>query len=338
MRILFVHDDAWVCQSLSGALNSRRHVAHVIANDTSFAHWSFGAKHVLRTDTYRLTPTFMTILTNGRADIINTNNYSSWVAGEFFKRILHVPHIILLHGSDVRDLIEGRVPAIKRTFLISLLKAANLILATTPDLLKYSQVIKRKILHLPQPIVTNMFNEHAKKNELPGDPTVFSPTRLDEIKGARSIIQILEKIAANFPSSHIFQVKWGRPSYLSLLSDTVPSKNLTFVDFIPRDLLPSWYVSSDIVIGQMALGIMSNIELEAMSCKTPVIVYDRYYNYCYGRRDLESAWEMTYDALSNHGVRQELVRRGARIIEENHDINLVAELYLKYLDQALHID
>lgn len=341
MRILFVHDNAWVCYSLAGALNKIGHVAHVITRDKLSPDSSLGADmHVCMhaTDTYRLIPTLMSILANREIDLINTNNYTSWVAGEFSKKLLNVPHVVTLHGTDIRHLVQGSMVAFKRNFLINTLKASNLILATTPDLLTYSYIIGREIFRLPQPIDTDLFNDRAPKNELLfGDPTVFSPTMFEEDKNAKNMIEILRRIVEDYPSSHIYQVKWGRPDYISMLLSKVRPKNLTLVDFIPRNLMPSWYVSSDIVIGQMALGIISNIELEAMSCKTPVIVYDRYYDYGYGRRDLESAWEMTRNTISDHAFRKKLIEKGSRIIKEKHDVDVVVELYLKYLKQVLHM-
>jgi len=216
--------------------------------------------------------------------------------------------------------------------LIETMKLASMILATTPDLIHYSSIIGRDILHLPQPINTQVFNDKAQGNEmLPGDPVVFSPTRLADNKGAMNIIELLAKIVTNYPSSRVYQIMWGNTEYLSLLLKRIPSKNLKFVGKMSRDLLPSWYVSSDIVIGQMELGVVGNIELEAMSCRVPVLIYDRYYDYGYHDRDQGSAWKMANDILSDHAFRKRLVQRGSAIIKEKHDMNVVAKLYLEYL-------
>jgi glycosyltransferase involved in cell wall biosynthesis len=271
-------------------------------------------------------------MANRKVDLINSNNYTSWVGAEISRRVLGLSHIITLHGSDMRHLIKGMTPAFKRAFLIRTLKASDMILATTPDLLQYSQVIGKQISHLPMPINTEIFSDQVSKNELlSGDPAIFSPTRLQRIKGARNIVGILEKIVRAYPYSHVYQVKWGDPEYISLLSSKVPSKNLTFVRFLPRDVLPSWYVSVDVVIGQMGVGILSNIELEAMSCKTPVLVYDKYYGYGCAFRDPQSAFEMACKAISDSSFRRTLIEKGSRVISEKHEINKVAELYLKYV-------
>jgi glycosyltransferase involved in cell wall biosynthesis len=342
MKILFVHDNAWVCQTLAGALNEMGHFAYVISKDRPQID-CLGAESVFTINSDQLMPTLISVLRRNEVNVkeinlINTNDYASWITGEFIKKFLNIPHVVTLHGSDIRNLIQGKMSALKRNLLTTTLKRSNMFFATTPDLLVYSHIIRRKILHLPLPIDTDLFNNRAAKNELLfGDPIVFSPTRLQENKGAKNIIKILRRIVEDYPSSHIYQVKWGRPDYISILLNTIPSENLTFVNFIPRNLLPSWYVSSDIVIGQMSLGIISTIELEAMSCKTPVIVYDRYYDYGYGRRDLENAWEMTYKTISDQAFRKKLIEKGSRIIEEKHDVNLVVELYLKYLKQVLPV-
>lgn len=341
MKILFVHDNAWVCQTLAGALNERGHLAYVISKAKP-GIGCLGSEYVFTINSDQLIPTFISVLAHKEVDIkemdlINTNDYASWITGEFVKKFLNIPHIITLHGSDIRHLMQGKMSALKRNLLVSTLKRSNLLFATTPDLLTYSYIIGREIFRLPQPINTDLFNDRASKNELLfGDPIIFSPTKLAQGKGAKNIIEILRRIVEDYPSSHIYQVKWGRPDYISMLLSIVPPENLTLVDFIPRNLMPSWYVSSDIVIGQMALGSVGTIELEAMSCKTPVIVYDRYYDYGYRRRNLENAWEMTCNTISDHTFRKKLIEKGSKIIEEKHDVNLVVELYLKYLKQVLH--
>lgn len=338
MRILFVHDNAWICQALAKALNKKGHIARVLRNWRS-PPWSYGAECVIETiDTYKLMPTLKSILANKDVNLINSNNYTSWVAAEIIRRALRVSHIITLHGSDIRHLIQGSdmIPAIERALLIRTLKASDIILATTPDLLSYSQVIGKPIFHLPQPIDTEIFSDRASRNEsLYGDPAILSPTRLQGIKGAKDIINALRKMVEAYPHSHVYQVEWGDPEYVSLLASKIPSKNLTFVKFLPRDLLPSWYVSVDLVVGQMGIGILSTIELEAMSCKTPVVVYDKYYGYGYQFKGPESAFEMTDKVISDRTFRRTLIEKGSKIIEEKHDINRVAELYLNYAEELV---
>jgi len=336
MKILFVHDNSWVCQSLAKALNKRGHISRVVTNMHS-ATWNYGSECIVDTiDTYKLMPTLKSIFANKDVDLINSNDYTSWVGAEISRKVLGLSHVVTLHGSDMRHLMEGMTPAFKRAFLIRMLKAADIILATTPDLLQYSQVIGKQISHLPLPINTEMFSDHASKNEmLFGDPVIFSPTRLQRIKGARNIVRILEKMVKAYSHSHVYQVEWGDPEYISLLSSKVPSKNLTFVRFLPRDVLPSWYVSVDVVIGQMGIGILSNIELEAMSCKTPVVVYDKYYGYGCPFRDPESAYEMAHKVVTDRIFRRSLVEKGSRIIHGKHDMERVAELYLKYVRELV---
>lgn len=338
MRVLFVHDNGWICQSLAEALERKGHFGRVIAwnkfsTDWPFGprDWSLGSHNVETADTYKIIPTLRSIIANKDVDLINSNNYTSWVAAEIFRRITGVPHIITLHGSDLRNLIRGPMFAPKRRFLFGTLKACSMILATTPDLLTHSALVGKEILHLPQPINTGIFNDHApKNNSLSGDPMVFSPTRLQEIKDPKKIIEILVKIVEEYPLSHIYQVKWGAPEYSSMLSNRISSRNLTFIWIVPRNQLPSWYVTADIVIGQMGIGILSNIELEAMSCKTPVVAYDKYYGYGCESRDVGSAFRTACKIVSDCSFRRRLIEKGSRIIDEKHDVNRVADLYLTY--------
>ncbi|MCJ7634680.1 glycosyltransferase family 4 protein, partial [Candidatus Bathyarchaeota archaeon] len=334
MRILFVHDIAWGCQTLAKNLNNKGHEARVVT-DIRSGTWSYGAECVVnKIDTYKLTPVLKAIFANRDVDLINSNEYTSWVAAEISRKVLGQSHIITLHGSDIRNLMHGKMSALKKAFLIRTLKASDTVLATTPDLLRYSSMIDKQILHLPQPINTKIFSCCTPRDSsLYGDPIIFSPTRLQNIKGAKNIIDTLGRIVEAYPHSHIYQIEWGDPENVAMLSNKVPSKNLTFLKMMPRELLASWYVSVDAVIGQMDIGALGNTELEAMSCGTPVIVYDKYYGYGCSFKDSEGAFKMAHMVISDRSFRRSLVEKGLKIIGEKHDMNRVTELYLGYVKE-----
>jgi glycosyltransferase involved in cell wall biosynthesis len=331
MRILFIQDCSGVCQTLAGALNRKGHSAFLIKDHPSS-----------RSDIF---PTTVSILRKKiiglkNIDVVNTNEYRSWVIGELLKDLLGI-HVIIFHGTDIRELVRRDMlpyvspnPApsvLKKWILMEGVRRCDLLLATTPDLLEYSQVVKKRILHLPQPIDTVAFNDRAvKKESLFGDPIIFCPTSLRAVKGGRTIVQLLKRLVTRYPHSHIYQVRSGEPELLDAL-ETIPSRNLTIVEPIPHHLMPSWYVSSDVVIGQAVLGILSLIELEAMSCGVPVVVYDKYYGYGYETKDMESAWNMVNNILSDPVYRRNLIEKGKTIIREKHEAGFVADLYLKYL-------
>lgn len=312
---------------------------------------SFGADSVIiargrPADRYKLGTTVTSLLTNGKirlrkVDVVNTNDTGAWIIGESLKDLLRIKHVITFHGTDIRRLVgrdmlpsipQNSVPSIfKKWILMEVVRRCDLLLATTPDLLKYSQVVKKRIMHLPQPIDTVAFNDRAvKKDSLFGDPIIFCPTSLRAVKGGRTIVQLLKRLVTSYPHSHIYQVRSGEPELLDAL-EKIPSRNLTIVEPIPHHLMPSWYVSSDVVIGQAVLGILSLIELEAMSCGVPVVVYDKYYGYGYETKDMESAWNMVNNILSDPVYRRNLIEKGKTIIREKHEAGFVADLYLKYL-------
>jgi glycosyltransferase involved in cell wall biosynthesis len=321
MRILFIHDNAYVCETLAKGLTRRGHDTLVLGNSTN---------------QYRLFPALALALEKRDIDVINSNEHTSWIVAEVVRRFIDPVHLLTLHGTDIRSLIQRKPGDLKRRLLTAALKSSDMVLATTHDLLKYSSVIEKEIFHLPLPIDTRIFNGGAPKNkELIGNPIVFSPTRLTDLKGADAIVRILERIVANYPSSHIYQVGWGNQSYLSRLLNKIPSKNLTIVGLIRRDQMPSWYVTSDIVIGQLGLGILSMVELEALSCGTPVVAYDKYYNYGCQTKDVESVWQATCSLLEDQSHRMRLIQKGSAIIREKHDLPLVAELYIKYLEKVI---
>jgi glycosyltransferase involved in cell wall biosynthesis len=332
MRILFIQDCSGVCQTLAGALNRKGHSAFLIKDHLSS-----------RSDIFPTTVSILRkkIIRLKKVDVVNTNEYCSWIIGELLKDLLGISHVIIFHGTDIRELVGRDIlpyvspnPApsvLKKGILMQPIKRCDLLLATTPDLLVYSRMINKRILYLPQPIDMEVFNDRAMKNEsLSGDPIVFCPTPLRTVKGGQTIVQLLKRLVTCYPHSHIYQVRIGERELLDALRN-IPSRNLIMVEKIPHHLMPSWYISSDVVIGQAALGILSLIELEAMSCGVPVVVYDKYYDYGYKTKSIESAWSMLENILSDTEFRRKLIEKGKRIIREKHEAGFVADLYLKYL-------
>jgi len=321
MKILFIHDNARVCETLAKDLVRRGYVTFTLGDSTHH---------------YRLVPALALALERRDVEVINTNEYTSWIVAEIVRRFIDPVHVIILHGTDMRTLVQRKPCDLKRRLLTAVLKSSDIVLATTHDLLAYSSIIGKEILHLPLPIDTHIFNDRAPKNkEMIGDPIVFSPTRLIDVKGAENILGILERIVANYPSCHIYQVRWGDQKYISRLMNRIPSKNLALVEQIPRDSMPSWYVTSDIVIGQLAVGTLGNVELEALGCGTPVLAYDRYYQYGCQTKDEETVWQAACSILEDQSYRMKLIRKGSAIIREKHDLPLVTDLYTKYLKKVI---
>ena len=120
------------------------------------------------------------------------------------------------------------------------------------------------------------FNPHITPINLPKEKfVIFSPQRIGLDKGSEIIWEALRKCKTDFK---VLQVNWvhDESEYSEInkkLLQNIPNY-VEFIPKIPRVDLPRYYAFADAILGQMKIGILSNIEREAALCKKPVICYN----------------------------------------------------------------
>ncbi len=129
----------------------------------------------------------------------------------------------------------------------------------TEILKKYREDVKQ-IFPLTDP---EMFNTYAEKIDLGESKFVFlSPARIEEEKGQ---ILMWDAIRLTHSDFVVLQTDWGMDKYYQDAIIKKPEK-VKIIPKIKREEMPSYYVSSDAVLGQIALYHSSNIEREAILC------------------------------------------------------------------------
>jgi len=331
MKIVLIHDCANYTVTLARALVRLGNECTVIFHPALYLPENLQSGHGLtfkQCDTARLVPILRDLVEAGPCDVLVSNCRPAWIAASI-ARGYHTVHVAILHGSDIRALTLGEKRFFKDRLLLLALSRADRIFCSTPDMLAYGPLLGRTINELPQPIDTVLFRPEVEHINLTGDPVVLSPTRLDDGKGAERIIRLAYSIAKQNRKARIYQKRWGSPHYLRQMAERIPKEQLAFWNFVPRTTLPSWYASSDLVIGQLEIGSLGCTELEAMSCGVPVVVYDRHLGYGIKGNSAEVLAAYSMRVLEDPILKRKMIDVGRRLVQEKHEPRMIAQRFLR---------
>jgi glycosyltransferase involved in cell wall biosynthesis len=184
-----------------------------------------------------------------------------------------VPYGIHFHGDDLR--LWRKRGGMKRVFQTPLfervLKKADYVVVSTHDLLKHINRYREDAINIGNPVDVDFFSKDAHKIDLPfKKPIIFCPTRLQREKGHEIMWLAIREAKSDFV---VLQSDWGFEPYWSEMKKNAPGK-VQFIDLIPRNSMPSYYVSVTGVLGQVhQIGALGVAELEAASCGTAVLSY-----------------------------------------------------------------
>ena len=198
-------------------------------------------------------------------DIVHIHWASYGVLGLMSK----VPFVVHCHGDDI--LCPTFPPILKPIF-----KRAAVVMGITPDLVPLIQSIRPDALFLPGPIDTDRYRPVTEvDNEGGGERpwTILLFGRLVSKKGPEIATQGIAQFAARHPEVRVQLLDWGE------LKEKYKKRYGNRFEFIPpvaQDEVEQMIWSADVVVGQVALGILSLCELQAMSCAKPVICSFRY--------------------------------------------------------------
>lgn len=166
------------------------------------------------------------------------------------------PLVVHCHGSDVRNPDRVRAVALSQVY-----RAADLIIAATPDLVEHLPAGSR---YLPNPVDTDMFRSAVGLEDAPFDVLVFA--QLTDIKGAPELLDIVRLIQRIDPAIRISAIDHGP------YADAFRQLGVRMVDFMAPKELPGFINQHRLVLGQRVLGVPGTSELQAMACGRPVVM------------------------------------------------------------------
>ncbi len=168
--------------------------------------------------------------------------------------------VIHCHGSDVRGARQGDL---RGRYLAPILTGATLVLYATPDLGEDVRPLRDDAVFMPNPIDVTTFAPGGSASH-----DVLMPGRLDEVKGARVAIAGLAGLLDERPATRATVIAHGP---LAGWARSLLGSRARFLPPVPHEAMPSLLRDHRIVLGQFQLGILSQVELEALACGIPVV-------------------------------------------------------------------
>ncbi len=248
-----------------------------------------------------------------------------------------IPFVIHCRGDDVRDRLKQ--PLFRPTLTLILRQAAA-VMCTTPDLLPIVRAVRSDALFFPAPVDTERFAPGESSHSRLSRPwTVLLFASLDLNKGVDIAMWGIARFVKRHPDVRVQVLDWGalRGQYRRQYHghfEFIPPVVPTEVEFLIR--------STDVIVGQFALGALGLAELQAMSCAKPVICSFRYgeaYSTpppLYHANTAQEIDEHLEDLLQHPEEGVALGRKAREWVIKNHDRRILSakleELYLSILD------
>lgn len=242
---------------------------------------------------------------------------------------------------EPKDRIRKKMPFYKRYFLSKLfedtLQHANRVVAggkINTEILKQYRKDVKQILIFTNP---EIFNPQAKKIDLGESKfTFFSPARIEEGKGQILLWDVIKLTRSDFV---VLQTDWGTGEYYQDAMTKKPEK-VKIIPKIRREDMPSYYVSSDAVLGQIGLYDSSSIERESILCGKTVFSHtlqtltddEPFYNE--SKSPLEMA-KYIDRIVEDKNFREELARNQSEWVKKTFDNKHTASNWEEVFEEAV---
>lgn len=225
------------------------------------------------------------------------------------------PTIVHAHGSDVRG--QRNTPLGR--LVGRALKNADLVLASTPDLL---DDLPPRAQYFPNPIDVTLFTSPSTERDRPRQRVLFF-AQMNPVKGAQTLIAAAEQLHRWRPDVELVGIEGGR------FDQQARAAGIELWPRQARQQLAPLLQSADVVVGQMHLGAVGLSELEAMACARPVVCQVRagLYSAPPPVSVAESAAEVADQVIEILASPNDAARQGAearQYVLDEHDYPVVA--------------
>lgn len=237
------------------------------------------------------------------------------------------PLVVHAHGSDVRNRMDSFIGRI----VMRSLHRADAVLAATPDLLQF---LPPNAIYCPNPVDLDFFaqDSSAARDEKHGR-TVMIHARLTDIKGGRQLLTVARELKRHRDDVELLAFEGGT------FDSEAAALGVRMLKPTNRDGVRRALLASDVVIGQLRLGVLGLSELEAMACSRPVIapitaaLYPEFPPIISVGDPFEIA-DRCLRLLDDEELRSHIGGAGRRYVERHHSAVAVAAL-LKTLYEGL---
>ena len=202
---------------------------------------------------------------------------------------LHLPWVLHLHGTDVRQDLRSRWlgPVVR-----SSIERADRVLVATRDLLPAVTALRPDAEWFPSPLPIGAFGPlPAQERDASVPPTVFYCSRWDPAKGSDELLVSAAELVAGHPDWDVVGLDWGRDAAQARRA------GLRLLPVLSPTELRAQLDQADVVVGQVSLGELGLTDLEAMLRRRPVVA-----RYTSGDHDAEPLpiWNTTEATVVEH--------------------------------------
>lgn len=234
------------------------------------------------------------------------------------------------------------------------IKAKGIIM-TNPDTFEIfdslSYLDKKKIHFSPFAIdpnkyrpLTNMDLRSKYVKEDDDELLLFCPARqMWKEKGNDKMISAFSKFVKVFPNSKFIMVSWSLDESKSkkLVDDLGISKNIIWINPVPKNQLIQYYNIADIVLDQFVLGSWGTSTPEAMCCGKPVLIFYKkdYILHAFGEEPPilnsfteDEIFSNLVKLAENPDFRKEIGTKSRNWIIKTHSPEVVSKIHLDILE------
>ncbi len=176
------------------------------------------------------------------------------------------PYLLHLHGTDVRANLNSRA---LRPLVLRAIRRAGAVVYSTPDLAAAVTSLRPDARWLPAPLHPLACrpvapSRHAARATT-GPPTVVFASRWDPAKGLDELLRAARDIRGALPDAHLIGVDWG------IGASRAAAAGVRLLPLMPSSSFRGLLATADVVIGQLASGVLGIAELEAMALERPLV-------------------------------------------------------------------
>ena len=270
-------------------------------------------------------------------------------SGVVCKKVLGIPCITTIHGSDVHGLQHP------------LLKTLNRIVINNSDICTAnSRESARMVYHIagredtqviPMGVDTNLFSRSEKvdiirkKYEIDGNVLLFVG-RLIRVKGVYYLIKALPEVLKQHPKTKLLIVGSGpeKRRLMQLSAELEIINKVVFIDeVLQEDLIPLYSIANILVLPSIidvtgeteGLGV---VLLEAMACRVPVIgsdvggirdiIIDGETGLLSEQKNSDSLAEKIIQLLSDEQLRKKVIENGFKLVKDKYTWEVISNRFL----------
>ena len=271
------------------------------------------------------------------------------LTGIICKKVLGVPCITTVHGSDVHGLQYPLLKALNRIVI----KNSEICTANSRASAKMvSDIAGREDTQvIPMGVDTNLFSRSEKvdiirkKYEIDGNVLLFVG-RLIRVKGVYYLIKALPEVLKQHPKTKLLIVGSGpeKRRLMQLSAELEILNKVVFIDeVLQEDLIPLYSIANILALPSIidvtgeteGLGV---VLLEAMACRVPVIgsdvggirdiIIDGETGLLSEQKNSDSLAEKIIQLLSDEQLRKKVIENGFKLVKDKYTWEVISNRFL----------